>query len=103
VLNTKEMQLCWFENDRRTKPKGLVDLSYSYLYLVHDSLFERPFCFQLVERALPCISTHHYLCAENVDEAQVILTFSTKHSLNALISEMGSSSKTELRSTATKN
>ena len=97
------MQLCWFENERRTKPKGLVELSYSYLYLVHDSLFERPFCFQLVERALPCISTHHYLCAENVDEAQVIQIFSARYSLNVWILEMGSSSQAELRSAAAKN
>ncbi|GIX69364.1 ras GTPase-activating protein 1 [Caerostris extrusa] len=38
--------------------------------MVHDSLFERPNCFQLVERALPCISTVYYLCASSPDLAQ---------------------------------
>ncbi|RWS24493.1 ras GTPase-activating protein 1-like protein, partial [Leptotrombidium deliense] len=70
VLNSKDQLLSFFENERRTKPKGLVQLSYSFLYLVHDSLFERPNCFQLVERTLPCISTVYYLCAPTFDIAQ---------------------------------
>ncbi|KAH7963331.1 hypothetical protein HPB52_020632 [Rhipicephalus sanguineus] len=67
VLNSKELHLYFFDNPRRTKPKGLIDLSYSYLYMVHDSLLERPNCFQIVERALPCISTVYYLCASSSD------------------------------------
>lgn len=58
-------------NDRVAKPKSVIDLSCSYVYTVHDSLFERPFCFQVVERSLPCISTNHYFCAESVAEVQV--------------------------------
>lgn len=67
VLNAKELHLYFFDNPRRTKPKGLIDLSYSYLYMVHDSLLERPNCFQIVERALPCISTVYYLSASSSD------------------------------------
>lgn len=52
------------------KPKGLIQLSYTFLYMVHDSLFERPNCFQLVERALPCMSVVYYLCASSADLAQ---------------------------------
>ncbi|CAL4130451.1 unnamed protein product, partial [Meganyctiphanes norvegica] len=48
----------------RTKPRGLIDLNCSYLYQVHDSFFERPNCFQLVERELPCLATVTYLCAD---------------------------------------
>ncbi|XP_076355488.1 ras GTPase-activating protein 1-like isoform X1 [Tachypleus tridentatus] len=69
-LQAREQQLLYFENPKRTKPKGLIDLSYTYLYMVHDSLFERPNCFQLVEKALPCISTTYYLCASSPDTAQ---------------------------------
>ncbi|XP_023933304.1 ras GTPase-activating protein 1 [Lingula anatina] len=69
VLNGTEHQLYFFENDKRSKPKGLIDLSYSSLYPVHDSLFGRPSCFQLVVRALNHFSVH-YLCAENADTAQ---------------------------------
>lgn len=74
VLNAKDLHLYFFDNPRRTKPKGLIDLSYSYLYVVHDSLFERPNCFQLVERALPCLSTVYYLCASSSDQVQEWVT-----------------------------
>lgn len=70
ILNPKEQHLCWYENESRTKPKGLMDLSYSYLYMVHDSLLERPFCFEIVERALPCMSTVYYLSADTIELAQ---------------------------------
>ncbi|CAG7728475.1 unnamed protein product, partial [Allacma fusca] len=55
---------------RRTKPKGLVDLGCAYLYPLHDTFFEKPFCFQLVERALPCLATVSYLCAPSNEELQ---------------------------------
>jgi Ras GTPase-activating protein 1 len=53
---------------QRTKPKGLIDLSCAYLYQVHDSFFEKRFCFQLVERALPCLATVTYLASEDAGE-----------------------------------
>lgn len=65
-----DQHLLYYDHPKRTKPKGLIDLSYSSLYMVHDSFFERPNCFQLVERALPCLSTVYYLCASNQDLAQ---------------------------------
>ncbi|XP_064608385.1 LOW QUALITY PROTEIN: ras GTPase-activating protein 1-like [Liolophura sinensis] len=69
VLNGTELQLYFFENEKRSKPKGLIDLSYSSLYPVHDSLFGRPNCFQLVMNGLNTYSVY-YLCAENADIAQ---------------------------------
>lgn len=60
-----ETHLCFYDNPKKTKPKGLIDLSCAYLYQVHESLFERPFCFQIVERALPCLATITYLCADS--------------------------------------
>ncbi|KAF2362864.1 Pleckstrin domain [Trinorchestia longiramus] len=57
--------LYFYDNPKRTKPRGLIDLNCSYMYQVHDSFFERPHCFQLVERELPCISTVTYLCSDS--------------------------------------
>ena len=51
---------------QRTKPRGLIDLNCSYLYQVHDSFFERPNCFQLVEKELPCLATVTYLCSDSL-------------------------------------
>ena len=59
----------WFL--QRTKPKGLIDLSCAYLYQVHDSFFEKRFCFQLVEKALPCLATVTYLACEDSGEYEV--------------------------------
>ena len=53
---------------QRTKPKGLIDLSCAFLYTVHDSFFDKKFCFQLVERALPCLATVTYLACEDNGE-----------------------------------
>lgn len=64
--------LYFYESPKRTKPKGIVDLSVSGFYPVHDSLHDRSHCFQLVERAIPCISTAYHLSAENLDTLQVI-------------------------------
>lgn len=69
ALNAKDQQLCFYENEKRVKPKGLVDLSYTFLYPVHDSLFDRSSCFQLVERTIPCISTYYYLSADSAESA----------------------------------
>ncbi|KOB73790.1 Ras GTPase-activating protein 1, partial [Operophtera brumata] len=43
------------------------------LYFVHESLWEREFCFQLVERALPCLSTHTFLSANSANEERAWL------------------------------
>lgn len=77
VLDSNEQHLYYYENDRRTRPKGLVDLNYTFFYLVHDTLFERPNCFQLVERPLPCMSTVYYMCSPSYDILQVILSLSS--------------------------
>lgn len=65
-----DTHLYFYDNPKRTKPKGLVDLSCAYLYLVDDSVFDRPYCFQLVERALPCLATITYLSASSSEQYQ---------------------------------
>ncbi|KAJ6218163.1 hypothetical protein RDWZM_009320 [Blomia tropicalis] len=67
VLSSKESMLYFYENPKRTRPKTVIHLAYSALYMVHDSLFDRAFCFQLVERTLPCISTIYYISANDLD------------------------------------
>lgn len=42
----------------------------SKLLQVHDSLWERPHCLQIVERALPCLATVTHLAAPSVEECQ---------------------------------
>lgn len=61
VLNSRDCHLYYYEKPNQSKPKGLVDLSYSYIYQVHESLFDWPQCFQLVEKCLPCFANHFYL------------------------------------------
>lgn len=61
VLNSRDFHLYYYEKPNQTKPKGLIDLSYSYIYLTHESLFDWSQCFQLVEKCLPCFANHYYL------------------------------------------
>lgn len=70
VLNGTEQQLYYFDNQKRSKPKGLIDLNYSSLYPVHDSLFGRPNCFQIILRALNNQVSAYYICADNSDQVQ---------------------------------
>ncbi|KAL6087829.1 hypothetical protein STEG23_009565, partial [Scotinomys teguina] len=54
-----DAQLIYFESEKRaTKPKGLIDLSVCSVYVVHDSLFGRPNCFQIVVQHF---SEEHYI------------------------------------------
>ncbi|XP_017580434.2 ras GTPase-activating protein 1 isoform X3 [Pygocentrus nattereri] len=49
ILEGNDAQLIYFESEKRaTKPKGLIDLSVCSVYGVHESLFGRPNCFQIV-------------------------------------------------------
>jgi len=41
ILNGSNRELCFFENEKRSKSKGLIDLNYSELYPVDDSFFGR--------------------------------------------------------------
>ncbi|CAH3132087.1 unnamed protein product [Porites lobata] len=68
VLDGMEQHLYFFENDKRTKPKGMMDLSFSMVYEVHQSFFGRPNCFQVVVRAFN-ESRMFYLCADTQDLA----------------------------------
>lgn len=65
-----ETQLFFYDNPKKTKPKGLIDLSCAYLYQVHESLWERQNCLQIVERALPCLATIIHLCDKTTESYQ---------------------------------
>ena len=65
-----DSHLYFYEHPKRTKPKGLIDLSCAFLYTVHESFFDKRFCFQLVEKALPCLATVTYLAAEDAGELE---------------------------------
>lgn len=70
LVDGTDTHLYLYENPKRTKPKGLIDLSCAYLYQVHDSLWEKPHCIQIVERALPCLATVTHLAAQSSEECQ---------------------------------
>lgn len=73
----------------------MIDLSYSFAYNVHESLFDNTQCLLLVEKCLPCFANHFYLrCDENFGDynrwASSIRRFtssnqSTKGNVDALI------------------
>lgn len=52
ILFTEEAEkcLCFYDNPKKIKPKGLIDLNCVHLYPVHESVFDRTNCFQLVEK-----------------------------------------------------
>ncbi|RXM98408.1 Ras GTPase-activating protein 1 [Acipenser ruthenus] len=71
ILEGNDAQLIYFESEKRaTKPKGLIDLSVCTVYGVHDSLFGRPNCFQIVVQHF---SEEHYIfyfAGETPEQAQ---------------------------------
>uniref|UniRef100_H2Y687 Ras GTPase-activating protein 1 n=1 Tax=Ciona savignyi TaxID=51511 RepID=H2Y687_CIOSA len=69
VLHGEKQHLYFFDHEKKTKPKGLIDLSYGAVYPVHESYFGRPHCFQVVIRALNEV-TVSYFCADSTDQAQ---------------------------------
>ncbi|KAL3867273.1 hypothetical protein ACJMK2_044487 [Sinanodonta woodiana] len=81
ILNGTNRELCFFENEKRSKPKGLIDLNYSDLYPVHDSYFGRPNCFQLVTNALQHYQIY-YLCADSDDLAAKWVNCLKQHCVN---------------------
>ncbi|XP_052795998.1 ras GTPase-activating protein 1-like [Mya arenaria] len=81
ILNGSSRELCFFENEKRSKLKGLIDLNYSELYPVDDSFFGRPNCFQLVTNALQHYQIY-YLCAENTDMGTSWINTLKEHCVN---------------------
>nr|CAB3265445.1 ras GTPase-activating protein 1 [Phallusia mammillata] len=69
AFHGEKQHLYYFEHAKKTKPKGLIDLSYGAVYPVDDSYFGRPHCFQVVVRALNEV-TASYFSAESADHAQ---------------------------------
>ena len=43
-----DSHLYFYDHPKRTKPKGLIDLSCAYMYTVHESFFDKRFCFQVI-------------------------------------------------------
>lgn len=70
LVEGTDTHLYFYDSPKRTKPKGLIDLSCAYLYQVHESLWDRPHCLQIVERALPCLSTVTFLAAQTAEACQ---------------------------------
>ncbi|XP_005103165.1 ras GTPase-activating protein 1 [Aplysia californica] len=75
VLNGTEKYLYYFENEKKSKPKGIIDLGYSALYPVHSSLFGRPNCFQIVSNYDNNNEQICYVCADSSDLAQKWIQF----------------------------
>ncbi|CAH1797492.1 unnamed protein product, partial [Owenia fusiformis] len=69
VLNATQLQLFYFESEKRSKPKGLIDLNYASLYPVHESYYDRRNVFQLVVQALNHFSIY-YLSGDTSESAQ---------------------------------
>ncbi|XP_072923114.1 ras GTPase-activating protein 1-like isoform X2 [Hemitrygon akajei] len=71
ILEGNDSQLIYFESEKRaTKPKGLIDLSVCTVYGVHDSLFGRPNCFQIVVQHFSEDQYIFYFAAETPEQAQ---------------------------------
>ncbi|GCB63070.1 hypothetical protein scyTo_0007329 [Scyliorhinus torazame] len=71
ILEGNDSQLIYFESEKRaTKPKGLIDLSVCTVYGVHDSLFGRPNCFQIVVQHFSEDHYIFYFSAEIPEQAQ---------------------------------
>ncbi|CAL8248803.1 unnamed protein product [Merluccius merluccius] len=71
ILEGNDAQLIYFESEKRaTKPKGLIDLSVCSVYGVHDSLFGRPNCFQIVVQHFSEEQYIFYFAGEAPEQAQ---------------------------------
>ncbi|XP_033475143.1 ras GTPase-activating protein 1 isoform X3 [Epinephelus lanceolatus] len=71
ILEGNDAQLIYFESEKRaTKPKGLIDLSVCSVYGVHDSLFGRPHCFQIVVQHFSEEQYIFYFAGEAPEQAQ---------------------------------
>uniref|UniRef100_H3A684 Ras GTPase-activating protein 1 n=1 Tax=Latimeria chalumnae TaxID=7897 RepID=H3A684_LATCH len=71
ILEGNDAQLIYFESEKRaTKPKGLIDLSVCSVYGVHDSLFGRPNCFQIVVQHFSEEHFIFYFAGETPEQAQ---------------------------------
>lgn len=71
ILEGNDAQLIYFESEKRaTKPKGLIDLSVCSVYCVHDSLFGRPNCFQIVVQHFSEEQYIFYFAGDTPEQAQ---------------------------------
>uniref|UniRef100_A0AAY4C9A0 Uncharacterized protein n=1 Tax=Denticeps clupeoides TaxID=299321 RepID=A0AAY4C9A0_9TELE len=71
ILEGNDAQLIYFESEKRaTKPKGLIDLSVCSVYGVHDSLFGRPNCFQIVVQHFSEEQYIFYFAGDTPEQAQ---------------------------------
>lgn len=106
VLNSRDRHLYYYEKPQQTKPKGLIDLSYSFVYKTHESLFNWSQCFLLIEKCLPCFANHFYLrcddepkvheCWVNAIRRFTSQNQSNKRSVNALLGTSKDNTGTEI-------
>ncbi|XP_031570503.1 ras GTPase-activating protein 1-like [Actinia tenebrosa] len=97
VLDGQEQKLSFYENEKRTKPKSLLDLTLSTVYVVHENFFGRPNCFQVVVRALN-ESRMTYLCADTQDQANEWMDAIKKFCGKAKTADVGDLDVKQLRS-----
>ncbi|XP_030624876.1 ras GTPase-activating protein 1 isoform X2 [Chanos chanos] len=70
ILEGNDAQLIYFESEKRaTKPKGLIDLSVCSVYSVHDSLFDKANCFQIVVQHFSEEQYIFYFAGETPEQA----------------------------------
>ncbi|XP_065836924.1 ras GTPase-activating protein 1-like [Oscarella lobularis] len=77
TLNNTEKQLLIHENEKRAKPKGMIDLNYGFVAPLHDSLFGRTNCFQVVVRAFS-ETQFYYLRADTKETKRQWMDMITK-------------------------
>eukprot|EP00117_Sycon_ciliatum_P018853 scpid62046/ scgid4063/ Ras GTPase-activating protein 1; Ras p21 protein activator; p120GAP len=68
-LKVSERHLLFFESDKSSHPKGLIDLNFCNLYNVHESLHGRSNCFQLVIRSFAEVSSF-FLCCQSPEDKE---------------------------------
>ncbi len=71
-LNQTDQQLFYFSSEKKSKEKGLIDLTYGFYYPLDDSLLNRSHSFQIIIHSLGSSNANshivHYLSAENPRE-----------------------------------
>eukprot|EP00117_Sycon_ciliatum_P015030 scpid53072/ scgid4063/ Ras GTPase-activating protein 1; Ras p21 protein activator; p120GAP len=81
-LKVSERHLLFFESDKSSHPKGLIDLNFCNLYNVHESLHGRSNCFQLVIRSFAEVSSF-FLCCQSPEDKEEWMTVLEPLCLNA--------------------
>ncbi|OAF71665.1 Ras p21 protein activator [Intoshia linei] len=82
LLNKYQNKLYYYTSNKKSKPKGLIDLMYINVYPVHESLFARQYCFQLASMSLNQETIYYLSCNDMTDFdkwSECLLLFSDGH------------------------